>query len=200
LAFLAPTRERNSSCSPAFLEPRDPPPRTGKRRCAKSLDAAHRCSSPPASGARFRQARSRCLPQTRRRRPRRSMKSRCHFNDARRACGNCVRMSRAHFRRHPGRNDHQSHYFRHQIPPRQTPGLTLSPKDRTWKITEEDACVRTRFVFLTFYEMQTLLRALIVDSEAPARELLQDMLATHRNVRVVGEANSAPTAVSLYED
>ena len=56
------------------------------------------------------------------------------------------------------------------------------------------------FVFLTFYEMQTLLRALIVDSEAPARELLQDMLATHRNVRVVGEANSAPTAVSLYED
>jgi two-component system, LytTR family, response regulator len=48
--------------------------------------------------------------------------------------------------------------------------------------------------------MQTLLRALIVDSEAPARELLQDMLATHRNVRVVGEANSAPTALSLYED
>jgi two-component system, LytTR family, response regulator len=48
--------------------------------------------------------------------------------------------------------------------------------------------------------MQTLLRALIVDSEAPARELLHDMLATHRNVRVVGEANSAPTAVSLYED
>jgi two-component system LytT family response regulator len=48
--------------------------------------------------------------------------------------------------------------------------------------------------------MQTLLRALIVDSEAPARELLQDLLAPHRNVRVVGEANSAPTAVSLYED
>jgi two-component system LytT family response regulator len=47
--------------------------------------------------------------------------------------------------------------------------------------------------------MQTPLRALIVDSEAPARELLQDMLATHRNVRVVGEANSAPTALSLYE-
>lgn len=48
--------------------------------------------------------------------------------------------------------------------------------------------------------MQTLLRTLIVDSEAPARELLQDMLATHQNVKVVGEANSAPTAVSLYED
>jgi two-component system, LytTR family, response regulator len=48
--------------------------------------------------------------------------------------------------------------------------------------------------------MQTLLRALIIDSEAPERERLQDMLATHRNVRVVGEANSAPTALSLYED
>ena len=48
--------------------------------------------------------------------------------------------------------------------------------------------------------MQTPLRTLIVDSEAPARELLQDMLASHRNVRVVGEANSAPTALSLYED
>jgi hypothetical protein len=43
-------------------------------------------------------------------------------------------------------------------------------------------------------------RTLIVDSEAPARELLHDMLAPHRNVRVVGEANSCPTAVSLYED
>jgi DNA-binding NarL/FixJ family response regulator len=48
--------------------------------------------------------------------------------------------------------------------------------------------------------MQTLLRTLIIDSEAPERERLQDMLATHRNVRVVGEANSAPTALSLYED
>jgi two-component system LytT family response regulator len=48
--------------------------------------------------------------------------------------------------------------------------------------------------------MQPLLRALIVDSEAPARELLQDMLATHRNVRVVGEAHSAPSALSLYDD
>jgi DNA-binding NarL/FixJ family response regulator len=38
--------------------------------------------------------------------------------------------------------------------------------------------------------MQTPLRALIVDTEAPDRELLHDMLATHRNVRVVGEANS----------
>ena len=48
--------------------------------------------------------------------------------------------------------------------------------------------------------MQTPLRTLIVDSEAPARELLQDMLSAHRNVRVVGEANSAPTALSLYDD
>mgnify|MGYP002737573402 CR=1 FL=1 len=48
--------------------------------------------------------------------------------------------------------------------------------------------------------MQPLLRALIVDSEAHARELLQDMLATHRNVRVVGEAHSAPSALSLYDD
>jgi two-component system LytT family response regulator len=47
--------------------------------------------------------------------------------------------------------------------------------------------------------MQTPLRALIVDTEALDRELLQDMLATHRNVRVVGEASSAPTALSLYE-
>jgi len=126
------------------------------------------------------------------------MKARCHYNDALRACGNCARIRAAHFRRHPGRNDHQSHYFRHQIPPRLTPGLTLSPKDRTWKSRKKTP--EPGFVFLTFYEMQTLLRALIVDSEAPARELLQDMPATHRNVRVVGEANSAPTAVSLYED
>ena len=48
--------------------------------------------------------------------------------------------------------------------------------------------------------MKTPLRALIVDSEAPDRELLQDMLVAHRNVRVVGEANSAPSALSLYED
>jgi two-component system, LytTR family, response regulator len=128
------------------------------------------------------------------------MRPRRHINDARRACGNCGRMGGPHSRRHPGRNDHQSHYFRHQTPPRLTPGLTLSPKDRTWKSLEKTPALEPGFVFLTFYEMQTLLRALIVDSEAPARELLQDLLATHRNVRVVGEANSAPTAVSLYED
>ena len=128
------------------------------------------------------------------------MKPRRHNNDARRACGNCVRMGGPHSRRHPGRDEHQSHYFRHQTPPHLTPGLTLSRKGRTWKSLKKTPALKPGFVFLTFYEMQTLLRALIVDSEAPARELLQDMLATHRNVRVVGEANSAPTAVSLYED
>ena len=121
-------------------------------------------------------------------------------NDARRACGNGARMGRHHCRRHPGRQKHQLHYLRHQILPHLTPGLTLSPKGQNLEITDEDAYVKARLIFLTFYEMQTLLRTLIVDSEAPARELLQDMLATHRNVRVVGEANSAPTALSLYED
>ena len=128
------------------------------------------------------------------------MKSRCHNNGARRACGNCARMGGPHSRRHPGRDEHQSHYLRHQTPPHLTPGLTLSRRDRTWKSLKKTPALKPGLVFLTFYEMQNLLRALIVDSEAPARELLQDLLATHRNVRVVGEANSAPTAVSLYED
>ena len=92
------------------------------------------------------------------------------------------------------------HYLRRQAQPHLTPGLTLSQKDRTWKSLKKTPASKPGFIFLTFYEMQTLLRTLIVDSEAPARELLQDMLATHRNVRVVGEANSAPTALSLYED
>jgi len=48
--------------------------------------------------------------------------------------------------------------------------------------------------------MQTVLRALIVDDEAPARELLQDLLAVHRNVKVVGETNCAAAAVSLFTD
>jgi two-component system LytT family response regulator len=123
-----------------------------------------------------------------------------HHNGARRACGSCVRTGRHHSRRRQGRDEHQSHYFRHQTSPHLRPGLTLSPRDRTWKSLKKTPVSKPGFVFLTFYEMQTLLRALIVDSEASARELLQDMLATHRNVRVVGEANSAPTAVSLYED
>ncbi len=42
-----------------------------------------------------------------------------------------------------------------------------------------------------------VLRALIVDDEAPAREALHDLLSAHRNVKVVGEADSAAAAASL---
>jgi len=48
--------------------------------------------------------------------------------------------------------------------------------------------------------MRTVLRALIVDDEAPARELLRALLASHRNVEVVGEANCIAAAASLYTD
>jgi two-component system, LytTR family, response regulator len=48
--------------------------------------------------------------------------------------------------------------------------------------------------------MGTVLRALIVDDEAPARELLGALLACHRNVEVVGEADCATAAASLYAD
>ena len=48
--------------------------------------------------------------------------------------------------------------------------------------------------------MQTLLRALIVDDEAPARELLRALLAPHPNVEVVGEASSVSTAATLCGD
>lgn len=123
-----------------------------------------------------------------------------HDNAARRACGNCARVGRRRSLRHSGQEEHRSHYPRYQIPPHLMLGLVPSQRDRNWKSLKKTPASRCGFVFLTSYEMQTLLRALIVDTEAPARELLQDMLANHRNVRVVGEANSAPTAVSLYED
>jgi two-component system, LytTR family, response regulator len=111
--------------------------------------------------------------------------------------GNGRRTGGLHSSRNPERDER---YLRNHTSPHLTPGLTLTTRDRTWKSLKKTPALKPGFVFLTFYEMQTLLRTLIVDSEAPARELLQDMLATHRNVRVVGEANSAPTAVSLYED
>ncbi len=44
------------------------------------------------------------------------------------------------------------------------------------------------------------LRAIIVDDEPPCRELLQELLAEHPNVRVVGEANSVATATTLCAD
>ena len=127
------------------------------------------------------------------------MKSRANNNLARRGCGKCARMTQAHFRGHPGRNDRQSPYFRHQIAPRLTPGLTLSPKDRTWKSLRE-TLPKTRLVFLIVYKMQNLLRTLIVDSEAPARERLQDMLAYSSQRESGRGGNSAPSALSLYED
>jgi two-component system LytT family response regulator len=48
--------------------------------------------------------------------------------------------------------------------------------------------------------METVLRALIVDDEKPARRILRELLTAHPNVKVVGEANSASAAVSLYMD
>ncbi len=44
------------------------------------------------------------------------------------------------------------------------------------------------------------LRAIIVDDEAPAREVMQELLLQHRNVTVVGEANSVDTAYALCMD
>jgi two-component system LytT family response regulator len=44
------------------------------------------------------------------------------------------------------------------------------------------------------------LRAIIVDDEAPSRELLQELLAAHPNVQVIGEANSVATAAALCAD
>lgn len=44
------------------------------------------------------------------------------------------------------------------------------------------------------------LRAIVVDDEAPAREVLQDLLLRHPNVRVVGEANSVANAAELCRD
>lgn len=44
------------------------------------------------------------------------------------------------------------------------------------------------------------LRAIIVDDEAPARELLQELLSHIPSVRVIGEANSAASAIALCQD
>ncbi len=43
-------------------------------------------------------------------------------------------------------------------------------------------------------------RAVIIDDEAPAREVLRDLLAAHPNVRVIGEADSVANAVTLCRD
>jgi len=43
------------------------------------------------------------------------------------------------------------------------------------------------------------LRALLVDDEAPARRTLQLLLASHRDVQVVGECASGPEAVAAIE-
>ena len=42
-----------------------------------------------------------------------------------------------------------------------------------------------------------MIRALLVDDEAPARSELRYLLATHPEVEVVGEAASAPEALKL---
>lgn len=44
------------------------------------------------------------------------------------------------------------------------------------------------------------LRALIVDDEAPARKVLEQLLALHPNVKVIAEANSVANAADLCRD
>lgn len=44
------------------------------------------------------------------------------------------------------------------------------------------------------------LRAIIVDDEAPAREVLQELLEPHSHVKIIGEANSVATAALLCRD
>lgn len=44
------------------------------------------------------------------------------------------------------------------------------------------------------------LRAIIVDDEAPARERLQELLAAHSHITVIGEANSVANATALCSD
>jgi len=48
--------------------------------------------------------------------------------------------------------------------------------------------------------MNPVLRALIVDDDAPARERLRNLLASRHEVKIVGEANSASNAVALCND
>lgn len=45
-----------------------------------------------------------------------------------------------------------------------------------------------------------ILRAVIVDDEAPAREILRELLSAHPNVEIIGEANSAASAIALCRD
>jgi two-component system LytT family response regulator len=44
------------------------------------------------------------------------------------------------------------------------------------------------------------LRAVIVDDEAPAREVLCDLLSAHSNVKVIGEADSVANAISICQE
>lgn len=44
------------------------------------------------------------------------------------------------------------------------------------------------------------LRAIIVDDEAPAREILQELLLQHPKVKVIGEADSVKNAIMLCRD
>lgn len=44
------------------------------------------------------------------------------------------------------------------------------------------------------------LRTVIVDDEAPAREVLCDLLSAHSNVKVIGEADSVANAISIYQE
>lgn len=48
--------------------------------------------------------------------------------------------------------------------------------------------------------MNEILRAIVVDDELPARELMRQMLRNHPNVKLVGEAGSAADAVELFLD
>jgi DNA-binding LytR/AlgR family response regulator len=48
--------------------------------------------------------------------------------------------------------------------------------------------------------VETVIRALLVDDEAPARSELRYLLAAHPEVQVVGEAASAPEALELARD
>lgn len=43
-------------------------------------------------------------------------------------------------------------------------------------------------------------RAAIIDDEAPAREMLRELLEAHPNVKVIGEADSVANAVTLCRD
>lgn len=48
--------------------------------------------------------------------------------------------------------------------------------------------------------MNEILRAILVDDEAPARDVMRQLLMAHPNVKLVGEASSAAAAVELFMD